>query len=95
MPTSMTASFTFGGVPHEDVLFTWDMDHPPSRRAAPGFGFSIELPAVLLMLDPVERGTTSAGEAKATLLEVLEKAFSPTTGAAPTAKTRWNRTRPR
>ncbi|MGI5451351.1 hypothetical protein ACQEVM_37465 [Streptomyces sp. CA-243310] len=42
-----------------DIRTTWGMDFPPERRWTDGWGVSVELPAVLELIDPARAGVVS------------------------------------
>ncbi|MGW2583599.1 hypothetical protein ACWCYZ_20090 [Streptomyces virginiae] len=47
------------------------------REISAGWGYSVELPAVLDLLEHVEQGVVKAGAARALLLEAAEKLYDP------------------
>jgi hypothetical protein len=56
-----------------EVIVTWGVHHPKSRRGQIGWGTSIEMTAMLRLAELVEAGTISAAEMKANLVGLCEE----------------------
>ncbi|MGW0519123.1 hypothetical protein [Crossiella sp. NPDC003009] len=72
---------------HEDVALSWGGWSSQRRRDVPGFGWDVELPVVVRLLEAIERGRTSAAEARAELLAAAQ-ACVPHSGCCPRCEDR-------
>ncbi|MGR6998875.1 hypothetical protein ACU686_13230 [Yinghuangia aomiensis] len=73
----MTVRSTGGAL--ENVSLTFGLGFPEQRERGirDGHGFDIELPAVLDLLDQIDRGDSTAGQVRAALLEAVAQAYGP------------------
>ncbi|MET9079946.1 hypothetical protein ABZX95_49680 [Streptomyces sp. NPDC004232] len=73
MPSTHRATLRPAGVPFTDVEFTFGSSFPRPRERAirEGYGFEIELPAVLDLLTSVDEGVLKAGDVKDLLLRAV------------------------
>jgi hypothetical protein len=55
-----------------DVHWTWGIDFPRERRWTDGWGSSIEVPAVIELLDLIAAGKTDAPSVRAAIIEYAE-----------------------
>ncbi|CAL9655891.1 hypothetical protein [Streptomyces sp. enrichment culture] len=73
MPSTHRATLRPPGVELRDVDFTFgsSFPHPRKRAIREGYGFEIELPAVLDLLTNIDGGVLKAGEVKDVLLRAV------------------------
>lgn len=72
---------------HEDVALNWGGWSSQRRRDVPGFGWDVELPVVVRLLEAIERGRASAAEARDELLAAA-RACVPNSGCCPRCEDR-------
>lgn len=69
MPVSDRDDLRVGDHRIRSVRWTWGMDFPPERRWTDGWGLTVELPAVLELLDLISDGSADADTARRALAE--------------------------
>ncbi|WP_405775614.1 hypothetical protein [Streptomyces sp. NBC_01538] len=74
MPSAHKATLRPAGIELQEVEFTFgsSFPHPRERAIREGYGFEIELPAVLDLLTGIDDGVLKAGDVKDLLLHVVD-----------------------
>lgn len=74
MPSAHRATLRPAGIELKEVEFTFgsSFPHPRERAIREGYGFEIELPAVLDLLTGIDDGVLKAGDVKDLLLHVVD-----------------------
>lgn len=72
MPVSKRDGLEVNGHKLPDVRWTWGIDFPPQRRWTDGWGSSIEVPAVIELLDLIAAGKVNPAAVRTALAEHAE-----------------------
>ena len=72
MPVGKRAALEVNGHQLLDVHWTWGIDFPRERRWTDGWGSSIEVPAVVELLDLIAAGKAEASSVRAAIVEYAE-----------------------
>ncbi|MFI8515338.1 hypothetical protein ACIGHB_29840 [Streptomyces sp. NPDC085460] len=72
MPVSGRIDVGLGQIVLRDVSWTWGLDFPSQRRWTDGWGVSVELPAVIELLDLIGSGAVDVATARAELTKAAE-----------------------
>lgn len=73
MPVSAHITMEINGNTISDTQWTWGSDYPKARRWQDGWGTSIEVPAVIEMLELVTMGKASAGQVREALAQAAQR----------------------
>jgi hypothetical protein len=77
MPISEPVTVKYAGLNFPELHMSWGIDFPRQRRRSTkqGHGYSIELPAVLDILQAIEDGTATTAQARAMLFKVTDHLY--------------------